>query len=204
MKLTATTLIAISLIGLSCSTGKDDALAASQNALVILTVLQLKNADRSSDADTLFAEKARIWFETKDGEGKEFNRGKAGPWAEWDKFFNAKKLDQNIKAYPDSVVVLESEQNDFYLLIERQPKPMAITYYFDENGKISGKMVVGIKTIPAPTDRFDEAVSWLRTEHPDDLKLLMPDNEIVPNLENAVLWKQRLNEWRTAIKLDTI
>ena len=204
MKKTSSVLLVITLFSLSCSVGESDDLKAVRNTLVMLTVLQAKNSGKENETDTLFAENTRVWFETKEGEGTKLSSDGSGPWADWNKFFNAEKIDQNIKAYPESVVVFESEQNDFYQLIERKPKPMAITYYFDDKGKISGKLVVGIKTIPFGPDRLAEATAWLLKEYPDDLKTLIVDGEIVPSLDNAKLWKKRLNEWRTAVKLDTL
>ena len=162
-----------------------------------------KRGDHEAAA-TYLSEDSRIWFEKKEGPGKKRGKGGAGPWAEWDEFFKStSKAVGKYQVEGRDVSILMEETNDFYRLIGRPPSRYRATYYIDDAGKISGVLIASARKGPR-VDRFDEFKEWARENRPDTLKQLMPEDEIVPSLENAKLWKKVLSEWRAATGLDPI
>ncbi len=153
---------------------------------------------RGDDAITgaFFSEDSRIWFEKKEGQGRPRNKDGKGPWADWDKFFNAQSAYQDYRAEGRAVTVLAIETNDFYRLIDRPPSPVRLTYYFNAEGRVEGMLVASAKKDNAPKDRFDEFKEWAKRNRPRELEYLMPEGEIAPDLERAKRWLRILAEWR--------
>lgn len=139
---------------------------------------------------------ARRWFLTREGEGAPFFS--RGAWADWDEFFRSEREILSIEFDGDEVVVTSAEINDFYRLIEREPTPTTTRYWFDDEGKILGKVFEGRAAGERPDDRLEEFVDWLRARDPEVLARLMPVGEVDPSLERAIEWKALLIEWRRA------
>jgi hypothetical protein len=68
---------------------KDDPLIAR-----IQEFLRLLAAENREAAQSSLAPDARIWFDKKEGPGNPWRLG-SGPWASWDKFFNARRTYQD-------------------------------------------------------------------------------------------------------------
>ncbi len=81
---------------------------------------------------------ARIWFEKKEGPGHPL-RAKGGPWADWDRFFRAKSTRKDVRVVDGTVTYISRETNDFYRLLDRVSTPARVTYYFDDDRRITGE-----------------------------------------------------------------
>jgi hypothetical protein len=180
-------------------------------------LIKKMNAYRQANADhdtarvqALLAKGAARWYEKKEGPGMpikyagstELAEVGKGPWSDWDEYFKGKSQIESYKVDSNQVTIRLMEINDFYRLIERGPAPVNLTYYFDTDEKITGVLVfsAGKKT----ADRFDEFKKWAEKNRPDDLKYLMPEDEIIPTLGRAKKWRAVLNEWRKSIGLAAI
>ena len=125
-----------------------------------------------------------------------------GAWANWDTFFNSSHDDRRVELEGDEVVVVSYENNDFYRLIDREPVSAESRYWFDEQGRILGRVYLG------PTgeteDRLDEFTAWLEACDAQMLAWLMPEGEIEPTVERANRWKELLIEWRREMGLPEV
>jgi hypothetical protein len=137
---------------------------------------------------------ARIWFEKKEGDGHPL-RAKGGPWAEWDRYFNAESTREQERVEGRTVTYISRETNDFYRLIERESTPARVTCYFDDDGKITGMLYAGLSD-DRPPDRMDAFKAWAAEHYPGQLERIAPGGKINPALENARRWKKLLAEWR--------
>jgi len=195
-------------IVLSLAVGFTPAVASElslEEALCLRRVVDYLEARDLGDPDAdgeFYSKSSRIWFESKNGPGRERNFGK-GPWADWDSFFNAEKvyLSFEVEGRTASVVLLEN--NDFYKLIDREPGKVRVTYEFDDAGYVTGTLVQGLREAPV-ADRLDEFKEWAKVTHPDELAYLMPDDRISPEIERAKVWKKLLVEWREEVGLPAI
>lgn len=155
-------------------------------------------------ARSFLAQPSRIWFESRKGPGKIRDERGRGPWADWDDFFEGRSTLEYVSAQDDSVTLILLETNDFLRMIERPPNRLLIRYYFDAETKIEGMLVRGLGTEEDKADRFEEVVAWLRERYPEKLATLMPDGEIVPDLELARTWRDLLAEWREEVGLPAV
>ncbi len=150
----------------------------------------------------LLAKGAARWYEKKEGSGIPIKPAGKGPWSDWDEYFKGSSQVESCKVDSNQVTIRLMEINDFYRLIERGPAPTNLTYYFDTEGKSAGILI--FRNVKPKADRFDEFKKWTEKNHPDDLKYLMPEGEIVPTLDRAKKWRVALNKWRKSIGLATI
>ncbi len=160
---------------------------------------EYRQAVRDGDmerVDALQAPDARIWFGERKGDGRALDPRGRGPWAQWDTFFRARSTQSDFVIVDGAVRFTNRETNDWYRLVERAPRPYFIFYFFDENDRISGKLIQSIEGLKRPTDRLEEFKVWAQERHPGLLDTLMPDGEIDPHLDKARVWKARLLEWR--------
>jgi len=164
-----------------------------------------KRGDEDKAAACL-APDARSWWEKKEGPGSPLTaKKKKGRWADWDHYFHAKTqrgqyvVDEEAKtlSYPFT------EINDFYRLIDRPPTQSRYVYYFDDEGKICGKLFEPMRK-DRPKDRFDEFKAWAKVNRPKELAYLMPKGDIIPDLARAKRWRELLTEWRRAVALPPI
>jgi len=145
------------------------------------------------------ADDARIWFEKKEGLGKPLT-AKGGPYRYWDKEFRAKTSREKVHVVDGTVTYLSSEINDFYRLIERIPTKARITYYFNDENKISGMLYQGFSPrSKRPPDRYDEFKQWMKNKYPGMLE--SPEMKI-PNQPKR--WRELLTEWRAETGLPPI
>lgn len=163
-------------------------------------------ASDAHDTDKMWeylADDSRIWFDRKEGPGRKRSRNTGkGPWAQWDDYFNASSTHVgDWTAGADSVSGVFEEINDFYRLCERGPSRLRITYYLDDDGRISGTLV---QRLSGSAGRYDEAEAWIQEHYPQDHARLVVDGDIVPSLENAQRWKVLLAQWRESVGLPPI
>jgi len=161
-----------------------------------------KKSGNFTKAAEYLAPEARVWFENKEGPGKPL-RAQGGPWAEWDRFFHAVTTKSPPTVKQNAVQFTFAETNDFFRLIDRAPRRAKAAWWFDGQGRIQGVLY---QRIPATEsrDRLDEFLSWLDKKDPGQRAFLMPDGEIVPDLERARRWRERLIEWRTDAGLPSV
>ncbi len=88
-------------------------------------------------------------------------------------------------------------------MIDRGPTQGRYVYYFNRDGEICGKLFDALRNERGP-DRFDEFESWARVNRPGELAHLMPDGEIIPDVERAERWRVLLAEWREAVRLPAV
>lgn len=150
------------------------------------------------------APNARVWFDEKKGEGRPLDVHGKGPWAQWDNFFRARSSQTNFVVEGNAVRFTNHETNDWFRLIERTSLPYYIFYFFDENDRISGKLIQRIESVERPPDRLSEFQRWANDTYPGLMDELMPDGNIDPDLEKARLWKKRLLEWRAETGLPDV
>jgi hypothetical protein len=168
---------------------------------VVQSFLEERKAGNREKALSYMAKDARIWFEKKEGSGEPWRL--EGPWQEWDKFFKATRTYQDWAEDSESVSVTSTEVNDFYRLIEREPWPNRLTWYFDQEGKITGFFLKPLQE-GRPRSRLEEFKEWARTHHPEELIYLIPEGEISPTGDRPQRWKKILSEWRRMVGLPPI
>lgn len=168
----------------------------------VRTIEAYRNAKKQVDyekAATYLKSDAIVWFDKKEGPGHPL-RAKGGPYTDWDKVFRAKSTHTPYEMEGLQVSYISSETNDFYRLLDSVPGKMRITYFFDNRGKISGKLIQGLKNQPKrPTGRRKEFTKWAATKYPG---LLDTDEMKIPNQPRR--WRELLIEWRTEIGLPPI
>lgn len=161
-----------------------------------------RQAKRSGDYETAaryLADDARIWFDTKKGEGHPLT-AKGGPYKDWDREFRSTSTREDVRVVGQTVTYVSSEINDFYRLIERVPTKARVTYYFDEDNRITGMLYRGLSPkSERPPDRYDEFKQWAEAQYPGLLQ--SPEMEI-PN--NPKRWRELLTAWRADAGLKPI
>lgn len=134
---------------------------------------------------------ARIWFGKKEGAGHPL-RAKGGPYKDWDREFKSRSTREKERVVGQTVTYISSEINDYYRLIERVPTRARVTYYFNEEGKISGMFYRGLSPGSArPPDRYCEFEKWANEHYPG---LLDSDEMKIP--KNPERWRALLTEFR--------
>lgn len=150
-----------------------------------------KNAGDYATVAKYLAPDARIWFGKKEGEGNPL-RAKGGPYAAWDKEFRSTSVKKDFRVKGRTLSYVSHEINDFYRLIERQPTPASITYYFDDEDRITGMLYRGLAPKNRrPPDRYCEFKVWAAKKYPG---LLESDEMGIPNQPKR--WRELLVEWR--------
>jgi len=170
---------------------------ACNKAHLVSRVQEYRDARMRGDlaAEAKFiAPDARVWFEDQHDAGKPLGVGKSGRFAHWDEVFRAQSTlsEWSVKGNAVSATVLES--NDYYRLIERQPRPYRMTWWLDDDERITGVL---IESQPGTAkSRMGEFREWAIAHHPEELDYLMPGGELDPTGDRAERWKAILIEWR--------
>lgn len=161
------------------------------NIRILRTYRDAKKSGDYTLAGKQLAANARIWFDTKDGAGRPL-RARGGPYKDWDKEFKSRSTREQERVIGQSVTYVSSEINDYYRLIERIPTKARITYYFNDEGKISGMLYQGLSPRGTrPPDRYCEFKKWAAEHYPG---LLDSDEMKIPN--NPKRWRALLTEFR--------
>jgi hypothetical protein len=174
----------------------------------VQTVQRFREAREKGDlaqARSFLAPDARIWFdaEEREGPGKPWTL-EAGPWAAWDRFFHSHTDLKDWKNQDDRVTAIGQETNDFYRLLDWKPKPLLLTYWVNDAGRITGFMFHAVAGAPAAHSRLEEFEAWARKARPAELAYLMPDGKIDPSGDRPARWRTILVEWRKAAGLPEV
>ncbi len=173
---------------------------------LVTKVNAFRTAVKAGDTETAasyLAADPRVWYGEKQGPGHPLTV-KGGPWRHWDRFFKSQSTSSDMKAEQSKVSYIITEINDYYRLIGRQPTQVGITYYFNEDDEITGRLISGVPGPKRPPDRLPDFKRWCAREHPGVLEAIefSPDNP--PTLATATRWKELLVEWRAVEGLPPI
>ncbi|MCH8066415.1 MAG: hypothetical protein IIC90_11430 [Chloroflexi bacterium] len=178
-------LVSLSIGALAASTGCTHPLQRKVEAY-----REAKKRGDTAEAARFLAHDARIWFGKKEGEGAPL-RPEGGPYAEWDRHFRSTSTREDFQIIDRTVSYLSMETNDFYRLIDGQPGRARITYFFDDQDKISGMLYEPLTPKhQRPPDRYDDFKIWAGIHYPGLLE--SPEMEI-PNQPQR--WRALLTEW---------
>ena len=171
------------------------------------TVKKFRDARRRGDlaaARAFLAPDARIWFDQakRTGEGAPWTL-EPDDWDRWDEYFHSKTEYSGWKDLGDRVTAVGHEMNDFYRLTDWTPKPLAFTWWFDGNGKISGFLFHALGE-GKDRSRFDELKAWAKANRPDELAFLMPKGRLDPSGDRPARWRALAVAWRKAVGLPEV
>ena len=177
-------------------------LAFCANDRLIHRVKAYHNARAADDvaAEAAFlSPDARTWYESRTGEGEPLKPGRSGRYAHWDAFFHSKPVLSDWVVRGREVTATVHETNDFYRLLDWKPNPYQMTWWFDDQDRISGVM---IRSLPGKeTSRLQEFRAWATLHQPAELEYLMPKGKLDPTGDRAERFKALLVEWRAAAGL---
>ena len=176
-------------------------LAVSEEYRRLMVVREFAQARAEGDkamALTCLSDTSKIWFEKKEGPGRPWKMD--GPWANWDDFFKSRRTYRDWKVEGNAVSAICNEMNDYYLLLERQPHPLRLTWWLDDENKIAAYLVQPLSEEHAKS-RLKEFEEWAKKNRPEELDYLMPGGETNPEGDRPERWKKILIEWRKAAGL---
>jgi hypothetical protein len=166
----------------------------------IRTVKNFRAATARGDhaaAQMYVAPGARLWFEKKEGPGEPFGQG-GGSWDHWDHYFHSRTSLTDWKTDGRSVTAIAHETNDFMKMLDWQPAPYTVTYWFDDSNRIAEVL---IKSLPWKTiSRLPEFEEWAARTHPDELAYLMPRGKLDPTGDRPERWRAILAEWKSSAR----
>jgi hypothetical protein len=176
--------------------GKDD--AGERLIELAQRFRRLLRERKFDEARAMTVQTPRIWFEERKGEGRPWVIGPTSndPWSAWDKEFRSRSEVVERRASDRSAIFKLRETNDYHRLLERGWSTVESTYFFDENGKIEGRLIAAVGE--RSRGRTDDFLEWARTHAPEELKYLMPDGEIDPSGDRPKRFRRLLNRWREA------
>ena len=173
-------------------------LAACATDDALHRVRAYRNARARGDAAAearYLAPGARMYFEEKTGLGEPLKAGKSGSWAHWDDYFRSQVSLTDWKVEGNMVSAVVHETNEFYQLLEWEPRPYRMMWWVDDSGRITEALV---QRIPGPKvkSRLDEFKAWAREHHPEELAYLMPGDRIDPTGDRPERVRRILDDWR--------
>lgn len=163
----------------------------------VLRYLEARAADPASAAVYL-APGSRLWFGRKEGPGVARDSDGSGPWSAWDRELHATSRHAAPEWMGDAVRIRTTETNDYHRLLGIEPRPYHLTFYVDAALQIEGMLVSAIPGTEGTDDAREQFEAWAREQHPDAAEQLMPGGQLTPSLENAILCRALLREWRAA------
>ena len=170
-------------------------------------LLGYREARKAKDTQRIasyLAEESRIWFDKKEGPGELRKPSGDGPWTEWDREMKSTSKTHEYEVIGNELVIVVSETNDYFKLLDRKPKPYLTTYWFDADERIEGMLVSSMPKEANNNGRFEEFKAWADEHYPGVLDELEPDGRIIPSKVNAIRWRKLLIEWREAAGLPEI
>jgi hypothetical protein len=185
--------------------------AAGCTSPMVRTVESFRAAVEAGDYDAARAwltEDPRTWYGAREGPGEPWTLGD-GRWKAWDDEFNGESEVGPWQVGERRVYAVAVEINDYYRAIERDPSPWLLTYFFDDGGRIEGRMVssvpahLGSGREPRP-DRGGAFDRWLRETHPGEHAYLRPDGRIDPTGDRAARTRAMLEAWRREVGLPPV
>ncbi len=182
-------------------------LAASGADHRIETVKKFQAARQRGDlvkARALLAPDPRIWFDMEERKGPgEPWKLEEGDWDRWDRFFHSATTYSDWKSGADRVTAIGREINDYYRLLDWEPKPLALAWWFDSSGNIAGFLFHAVADAPTHS-RLAEFKEWAKKNRPEELAHLMPKGRIDPSGDRPERWRAILIEWRKAAGLPAV
>src|SRR5262249_46730588 len=172
---------------------------------VIRRFRQARDRGDFDAARTFLAPDARIWFDMAErkGPGEPWKLGE-GTWDHWDRFFHSRTDYADWKDRGDRVTAVGHETNDYYRLLDWKPSPLAMTWWLDSSGKITGFMFHGMRGPTPDRSRLKEFEAWARKNRPKELDDLKPKGNFDPSGDHPQRWRAILIEWRRAVGLPEI
>lgn len=199
-------MIAFVLFLVACQPSESIGVRETPGPTLTERAMEFRSLTEAGDWDrarAMAVEQPRRWWGTRSGEGEPWVIGpNSGPWSRWDQYFGSEKEILDWVEEKDSVTAVIREINDYYRLVERGPMTNEVTWFFDDAGKVEGMLVRGVGE--RPMGRTDEFVAWVRSHHPEELDVLMPDGEIDPTADHPERFRRLLTEWRAAAGLPPI
>src|SRR6266536_1438369 len=146
----------------------------------------------------------RIWFDMveRKGPGERWKLD-SGDWDRWDRFFHRKIMYSDWKSQADRVTAIGRESNDYSRLLDWEPRPLALTWWFDSSGRISGFMFHAVRDAPTHS-RLKEFEAWAGKNRPQEIAYLKPGGAIDPSKDRPERWLAILIEWRKAAGLPDV
>jgi hypothetical protein len=151
---------------------------------------------------SLLAPDARRWFVERRGEGILLTY--PWTWTNWDVHFHSHSKYGAFKQEADRVTVAGEEMNDFYRLLDQSPVPFEATWWFSDDGKITGflfkQVTHGTEVLP----KLQVFAAWAKEHHPTELDYIMPNGEIDSTGDRPPRWRALLTEWRKSTGLPAV
>ncbi|MGH9369347.1 MAG: hypothetical protein ACRD3M_16960 [Thermoanaerobaculia bacterium] len=174
----------------------------------IETVQKFQAARQRGDlaaARAFLATDPRIWFDRKEptGPGAPWKLGE-GNWSRWDRFFHSRTTCTGWEEEGNRITAVGRETNDYYRLLDWQPRPLLLTWWLDSSGRIAGYMFHPVPGSPPAKHRLEEFEAWAKKHHPAELSYLMPKGKIDPSGDRPQRWRAILIEWRKAARLPEV
>ncbi len=179
----------------------------------ISSVESFRAARKAGDLDlaqSYLGDDPRVWYDAREGEGSPWRLGTGGRWKQWDTHFNGESELGPWQADGDMVWSVAEEMNDYFRLIERQDMPRyRITYFFDEQDRISGYMISAADP-DAPSSsspmvsRYEEFEAWSLANDPEEWEYLRPGGSLDPTGDRAERTRILANRWRASVNLPAI
>jgi hypothetical protein len=164
------------------------ACASQQNNIrIVKNFRELRERRDFVRARPYVAPEARVWFEGKSGPGEPFLLG-GGRWDHWDQYFHSKSEFFDWRSKDNAVTVSVRETNDFMRLLDWQAPPYTMTFWLDEQKRISGVL---IKSGGKAKSRFPEFKAWADKTYPRVYLVIGHQPE---------RWRALLEEWRYGTK----
>ncbi len=168
-------------------------------------VKEFKSLRKQGDYDAaraMMAPDARRWWNDREGDGRPWRIGAHGPWWAWDEHFRSENEIVEWKEGNRSATKVIRETNDYFRLLERGWVTNETVYFFDDSGKIEGLLIRAVGE--RPPGKTEEFLAWARLNDPEELALLMPDDEIDPTGDHPQRFRRLLNRWRQASGMEPI
>lgn len=170
----------------------------------IKTANEFRAARERGDLDAaraLLADDPRIWYASREGDGSAWTLT-GGRWKGWDDHFNSTSEIGDWHAESDRVWAVVFEMNEYFRLCEAGPSPWTLTYFFDDQGLISGMMVSSApEGVEGDRGRRAEFDQWLKTTHPKEYEDLRHGGNIDPTGDRPQRTRELLHAWRKEVGL---
>lgn len=181
-----------------------NSITESQKNLLSLFKAYYQTTKENSDNRWNYTTAAvKLWFDDKNGKPILQVKGKksSGKWKDWDEEMNSTSHYECLRVdeKENAVKGYFFENNDFYELIGKPPTKTLRTFWFDKNNKIYEILIYWIPEENRVTSEYlKPVVEWAEKNHPDEIKDLYPNGEIIPSRENAKRWKNLLKKYNSA------
>jgi len=176
----------------------------------ISTVEAFRASRKAGDlemARSFLGDDPRVWYDAKEGDGSPWKISE-GRYKQWDTHFRGKSELGPWHVEDGTLWAVAEEMNDYFRLIERQDMPRyRITYFFDEQARISGYMISAADP-DAPSSpmvsRCEEFEAWAKANAPEEWEYLRPGGSLDPTGDRAERTRVLANRWRASVNLPPI